>query len=122
MTKRYTILYRVFSLLSFLLMFAPFCGYVIAGLCSDCLVVEKVGLLSTVLIVGILTAISLVNKIALRSRLWILLIGLYVCLGNIMTPLIIIACCQVVDELICTPLAKIFREKMVINRELDKRI
>lgn len=122
MTKRYTILYRVFSLLSFLLTVGPFCGYVIAGLCSGAIVEEKVGLISTVVIVGILTGIGLVRQIALRSKIWILLIGLYVCLGNIMTPLIIIACCQVVDELICAPLANYFKEEMRNHRAIDKRI
>lgn len=76
----------------------------------------------TVLIVVILTIVSIVNKVAIKSRLWIVLIGIYVCLNYIMTPLIIIAVCQVIDELIVSPLKSSFKTKLTINKQIDGRM
>lgn len=121
-TYRYKWLSITLSILSFLLYAGPFIIYVLLGLFSDALVVEKVSLVSTILIVGIMTVVASANKMVLRSRLWILLIGLYCCLDNIMTPLIIVAVCQVVDELIVSPLAKYCKNKTSINAELDRRL
>lgn len=111
----------VLTITSVLLNLGPALFYVIKGLISADLITEKVGLVTTVFIVLILTAISIVNKIALKSRLWILLIGLYVCLKSIMTPIIIIGVCQVVDELIVAPVARKTRQRYIINKEIDKR-
>lgn len=121
-TYRYKWLSITLSLLSFGLYAGPFIIYVLMGLFSDALVVEKVSLVSTIMIVGIMTVVAAANKIVLRSRLWILLIGLYCCLDNIMTPLIIVAVCQVIDELIVSPLAKHCKTKTSINAELDRRL
>lgn len=75
----------------------------------------------TVFIVLIMTVVTLVQKVALRSRLWVILIGMYICLDNILTPLIIIACCQIVDELIVNPLAKAYKNRYIINKQIDRR-
>lgn len=122
MTKKYRFWATVLMVLSLLLTVGPFLGYTIAALAGGALVVEKVCLVSTLLIVAIMSLVALVNKTVMKSRLWILLIGLYLCIDNIMTPLLIIAGCQVVDELIVSPLAKIFSNKATIHGELDKRL
>lgn len=122
MTKKYQRLALFLTILSVLLYVGPFATYVVMGLCGDALITEKVGLVATILIVGIMTVVATANKMVLRSRLWILLIGLYACLDNILTPLIIVAVCQVLDEMIVSPLAKWYRTKATINGELDKRL
>ena len=121
MTKRYHRLSILFSTLSLLLNIAPLATYAIIAMVESDLVTEKIALCMTVLIVGILTAVSLVNKVAMRSRIWIIFLGLYGALDYIMVPLVIVACCQVLDELLVQPLSKRFKQKYSINKELDKR-
>lgn len=120
-TAKFRLLYWICVVASLLLNVGPLAVYTVGALCSASLVYEKVALCMTVLIVLIMTVISMVNKIALKSRLWIVLIGIYVCLGEILTPLIVIACCQITDEIIVSPLKASFRNKYTINKELDLR-
>lgn len=121
-TKKFRNLYWIFLILSILSNICPLAVYTIQALINADLVHEKVALTMTVFIVLILTIISLINKITLRSRLWIILIGIYLCLDYIMTPLIIIAICQIMDELIFSPLKKRYKNRLIINKEMDKRV
>lgn len=113
--------YWIFVILSLLLNICPLGVYTIKALFEANLTHEKIALSMIVFIVLIMTIISIANKIVLRSRLWIILIGVYICLDHIMTPLIIIAVCQILDELLITPLKKSFKNKLNINKEIDKR-
>lgn len=122
MTKTYRTRYIVFLILSVLLNIAPLAIYTIKAVFESTVVYQKVALVSTVFIVLIMTAISLVNKITLKSRLWIVLIGLYICLDHIMTPLILIAVCQTLDELIVSPLKRSAKTKLIINKQIDARM
>ena len=122
MTKKYRIIYWTLFILSILLQTGPAATYVTIGLIQSNLTTQKVTLVTTVVIVLIMTIIALVNKVALRSRLWILLIGMYFALDYILTPLLIIAICQTVDELIVTPFKKHYKTKLTISKEIDKRV
>lgn len=121
-TKKYTILYWIFWTVSILLNVTPLGVYTIKAAVESNLVHEKITLTMTVLVVVILTIISFINKVALRSRLWIIMLGIYFCIGEILTPLIIVAVCQILDELIICPLKKYFKTKKTINKEIDKRL
>lgn len=121
MTQSLKTKYRIFSILSLLLNVGPLAVYVIKALICSTFTHQKIALSMTVLIVLILTIISLVNKVVMKSRLWIILIGLYICLEYILTPLIIIGVCQVVDELIVSPLKVHYRDRYKINKEIDLR-
>lgn len=120
-TKKYRLITAVLLIITILLNVGPLATYSIIAMCEADLVVEKVSLTCTIFIVLIMTLYSLVSKTALRSRIWIILLGMYFCLDYILTPLIIIAVCQVVDEIIINPLYKHYRNKYTINREIDKR-
>ena len=120
-TKHYRVCHRIFLILSLLLNICPLAVYVIKAIVEADLIHEKVTLTATVFAVLILTCVSLVNKVALRSRLWILLCGIYICLDNILGPLIVIAVCQVLDELLVSPLKKSAKTKLVINKQIDRR-
>jgi hypothetical protein len=122
MTSKYRKLALFFTILSLLLNICPLAVYSVKAMVESNLVYEKVALAMTVFIVLILTIVCFVNKITLRSRLWIILIGVYFCLGEILTPLIMIACCQVIDELIVHPLKTHYKNKITINKEIDKRL
>lgn len=121
-TTKYRLAYWSLFVTAILLQLGPFVTYGVIGYIQSDLVTEKIGLSLTVMIVLILTIVAFVNKVALRSRLWILLLGLYFTLDYILTPLIIVACCQIVDELIVTPLKKHFKTKLTISKEIDKRV
>lgn len=120
-TRKFRFWTAVCLILSLLLNVGPLAAYTIIGFAEADLVVEKVGLAATIFIVLIMSAIAWINKTTMRSRVWILLLGMYFCLHNFITPLIIVAICQVIDEWFISPLHHYCRERYVINKELDKR-
>lgn len=120
-TRGYEFWAFLFGLLSFLTLVGPFAYYGIAALAGSALAYEKVALAGSVLVVGIMTLVSLVNNIALRSRIWIVLFALYICLDSFIVPLFIIGACQLANELVFSPLRRHFAEKASINLEIDKR-
>lgn len=122
MTKKYRRLFWLFTILSLLLNIAAPAYYIFDGLLGDGIIAEKVALSASVFIVIMLSAVAYVNKTTMRSRIWILLLGLYVCLDTILTPLLIIAITQILDEWIINPLAKSYRNKLTINKQIDKRM
>lgn len=121
-TKKYRIGYWITVALSFLFTFCPLGHYVVSALIGPGIAVEKVAVVSSVMIVLIMTAIALVNKVMPRCRIWILMLALYFALDNIEMALILIASTQVLDELVLCPLKKFFRERLVINKQMDKRL
>lgn len=121
MTAKYRRLYWLFAIVSLLLNVAPLATYTIIGLVSADLVVEKVALTMTVFVVVILSLIALINKTTMRSRIWVILLGLYACLDYMLTPLLIIAITQILDEWFVNPAAKSFKNKLIINKQIDKR-
>lgn len=120
-TKNYKTKYTIFNILSICLTLLPMLIYVIIGF-SQGSVQEKVVLGLTTFVAIALSVINLLFKYSIRSTIWILLIGVYVCLDKITTLLIIIAICTIVDEFIITPLKKKYKEKYKINKEIDARL
>lgn len=121
MTKSLKFKKNILFVIHLLLNIFPIAFYSVKGYIEADLVSERIGLSMTLVVVMILTVISWLNQINLRSKLWILLIGFYLCLDAIMVPLIIIACCQVIDELIVIPLRKHYKTKYQIHKEIDSR-
>ena len=122
MTKKLKRKYILATILSFLLNVCPLLVFTIIAFISGTAIVHKVTLSMTLLIVLIFTAVTFINKTVFRSKLWILLIGLWLCLDNILTPLIVFAACQVIDELIVTPLKNYYKNRYRINKEIDTRL
>ena len=122
MTKKLKRKYIIATILSFLLNVCPLLVFTIIAFISGTAIVHKVTLSMTLLIVFIFTAITFFNKTVFRSKLWILLIGLWLCLDNILTPLIVFAACQVIDELIVTPTKNYYKNRYRINKEMDTRL
>ena len=122
MTKKLKRKYIIATILSFLLNVCPLLVFTIIAFISGTAIVHKVTLSMTLLIVLIFTAVTFINKTVFRSKLWILLIGLWLCLDNILTPLIVFASCQVIDELIVTPLKNYYKNRYRINKEIDTRL
>lgn len=121
-TKKSRRKYYFLTFLSFLLLIGPIGYYVITALLGGALIVEKLALTGSVLAAVALSAIALLNKTVMRSRIFILLFGLYICLDSIVTPLLIIGSCQILDELIITPLRNSAKIDLISNKSLDRRL
>ena len=110
----------IFHFLSILLTFLPITIWFCIAL-SKSTEVTRVTLGLSLCIAMILTLANTLLKFSIRSTVWILLIGIYACLKNITALLVIIAVCTVIDEFIVHPLSKHFKNRYIINKEIDKR-
>ena len=123
MTNRYKKLSILTFLLSAMCSLCPILIYVIkAFVDKDVQEVNKytLGIMCSVALV--ITLINIVAKLHLRCIPWILLLGIYLCLRDITTLLVIMAITTIIDELILMPLHKSFKNKYTINKEIDKRL
>lgn len=121
-TKKFKLSAIILTILSFVLSFGPLCTYlVLAFNNASATASDKITLMSLCSVAVILSVVCLVAKYTPRCRLWLVLIGLYLCIDHFMGCILILAITQCVDELIVCPLAKYYRSKYNINREIDKR-
>ena len=121
-TKKYARLAIIFSILSVLLLLGPTAFYVISGLMVAPLVIQKVALVSTVAVSLLLTMLCAINKWVFRSKIWLIVLALFFVIDNFLVMILIFGITQIADELIVSPLARFFRSKASINREIDKRL
>ena len=120
MTKKYKLKLNTCKFLSFLLTVFPIIFYVVMGFTNGTKV-EKVSLGICVILALIFVIINVMFKYHIRSTLWILLIGVYVCIDNIIPLLIIMATTTIIDEFILVPLINKYKDKYIINKEIDLR-
>lgn len=83
---------------------------------------QKFTLGLTLMIAIILVVVNVIFKYHLRSAIWIVVLGIYFCIKNIMPLLLILAIGTVLDEFIFTPVYKRYREKYKVNKEIDRRL
>ena len=122
-TKRYKNLNILTFWLSVLLTLCPILIYVArAFISSEVQSVNKytLGIMCSVAL--IVTIINIVAKLRLRCIPWILLLGIYICLKEITSLLVIMAITTIIDEMLVTPLHKSLKNKYIINKEMDKRL
>ena len=114
-------LYRSLDLI---ILFAPVIVYTIIALTKDGVTVPgRVAVVGSVCIALILSLFNLIAQKRLRCPIWIILIGLYVAIKEILLPLIIIlAFVTVIDDLILTPLITYYRTKLITNKSIDERL
>lgn len=119
-TKHNKTAYIICSIVSFLLSWAPILIY---GLVSFGVgeTTEKLVLSFGFLSAIVLAVLSFLTKMRFKSALWVILVGISFALSNIQTMLIIVAVCSLLDELVMEPLAKKFKNRYIINAEIDKR-
>lgn len=121
MTKKLHTWLIVLIILSLLLNVGPIAAYCVIAFVEGTVLVEKVALSMTLFVVAILSVIAWANKLVLRSRLWILLAGLFFVLDAFAAPIIIIGVCQVLDELLVSPIKKRIKTRYIVNKEMDRR-
>jgi hypothetical protein len=119
-TKKYKRLAYLFSLLSILVLLAPLAYYLVEAFIAGA-VIEKLALGGLATMAIILTLFNMVMKANLRSPIWLILIGIFLVLENILPLIIFIAAGTILDEFVFSPLARRFRNLYTINNEIDKR-
>lgn len=119
-TKKYKKRSKWLRIISSSLTFIPLIIYSIIGFIQGP-VTHKVTLSLTLIVCIIFTIITTVFKHRIRSTIWILLLGIYMCMKNITPLLIIIAISTILDEFVIEPQAKKYKQKYIINNEIDER-
>lgn len=119
-TKRARTLSIIFGVLGFGVSVLPFLGYFVYGfVIAD--TATKLTMSIAALASGLVAATNIVLKQHLRCPLWILLLALYVALGEIHVLLIIAAVGCTLDELIFSPLHNHYKQLATINKTIDMR-
>lgn len=121
-TKKLGLIAKILTLFSLLLSFGPLLVYLALSYSSA--VATPVGKITLTAMLGvsvILSFVCLINKYTPRCRLWLILIGLYMCLDSFIGCILVLAITQCVDELVVSPLARHYRNLHRINREIDRR-
>ena len=119
-TKKYKRLARLFSLLSILVLLAPLAYYLVEAFIAG-VVIEKLALGGLATMAIILTLFNTIMKANLRSPIWLILLGIFFVLENILPLIIFIAAGTILDEFVLSPLARRYRNLYTINNEIDKR-
>ena len=119
-TKSYRKKYWACTILSWVVTFVPLMVFVIWGFIEGT-PHRKLALGGLMVLAAVLVVINILMKLSLRCVPWILLIGIYICLKEVTLLLIIMAVTTTLDELVLEPLAKAFKNKLTINKEIDKR-
>lgn len=121
--KQTKLLAIIFTIVSFLLTWTPIIVYTCLAYCSKTASTNgKVCLTMFISVAVIMSLVCLLNKYTLRCKNWLLLIGLWMCLDKILGCILVLAITQCVDELIISPLAKHYRNKYSINKEITKAV
>lgn len=122
LTKKYSRLAVLFTILSILSLLGPLCYYLIAGFLSDTLLIQKVALGGTAITALIITLVCLYNRYVFRSKIWLLIIGLFLVIDNLLPMIIVFAVTQVLDELVLSPLARRYRNKADKCKDTDRQL
>ena len=110
----------ILGMISLLLCYAPLLVALITGFSYSENERGKVTLSICCIVALLLTLINIISKYSVRSTMWVLLLGAYAVLEDVMPYLIAIAICTIIDEFIITPIYKSVKNRYIINREIDK--
>lgn len=121
-TKDYKTKWMICRVLSILMTIGPLAYFFVkAYIDGEVGVTQKMTLGICTVVCAILTIINITIKKSLRSPIYIIIIGIYVCLDNLMLLFIVMAATTILDEFIFSPLASKFKNQYTINKEIDKR-
>ena len=120
MTEKYKRIYKTCRALSILLTLIPLLVYTILAFVQGT-VGSKITFGMCLLLAFIFTLINIIFKHRIRCTIWIVMIGIYVCVANIIPLLFLMAFSTALDEFLLTPLEKKYKNLYTINKEIDKR-
>lgn len=119
-TKKYKRLSFIFGLLSILCTVVPVTYFTVLGFING-EIRNKVTLGCTLMLCLVLVVINIIKKENLRSPVYIIILGIYMCLDNLLSLFLIMAITTMLDEMVFTPLHRMYKNRAIINREIDKR-
>ena len=122
-TKKYKRLSLIFFWLGIILLFLPMIIFGIEGCMNGTIDIDnkiKFGLCFVSAI--ILTILAVKSKYNCRSMAYILLFGLYFVVKRIEIVVLVSGICAIIDDFVCRPLHKHYKELATINKEIDKRM
>ena len=119
-TKKAKNKYIFFKTLSICLTFLPLVVYIIIAFVNGA-PMEKFTMGCMVTLALIFVALNVIMKYNIRSTIWVLILGIYLCLDNITPLLIIMAVSTILDEFVVSKLAVKYKNQFVINKEIDRR-
>ena len=100
----------------------PVIYYVIKGLSDGSVGSRQKACLGCMVCLAImLYIINVLMKYSIRSTVWILLLGVYVCLEDILPLILMLAIGTIIDEFVLSPLKKHYESVYCINKEIDRR-
>lgn len=107
----------------FAILFLPIIIYALIGFSYENVSnTAKIIMVGTIVVSLILVIFNLVAQKRLRCPLWIILIGLFICIKEMLLPLIIIlAVGSILDDLVLTPLIQYYRTKYIASKTIDER-
>lgn len=118
MTSKYRRLYHLFFLLSIVATFGPCCFGVLMGFLNGS-VVSKVSLGICGVTCLIIAAIAALNKYRPRCIPWLIFIGIYVCVKDVIPIVVAVSVGIIIDEFIFTPLTKHYKKRYEMERQGD---
>lgn len=123
MTKKYRFWKNVLGFLSFLASFGVLAVFTVMGIIQGGGLATSTTICLTLTSVAaiILALIGVMNKVHLRSTMYVAMIGLWIALENIVPFIITLGICTILDELLFTPLYHRFKEDYHTNKQIDKR-
>ena len=119
-TKGYKKKYRLYKILSLLLLFLPV-GIFIGIAFFRGTVTQKTTLGVGVTLSAIFMAANAMFKLAPRSGVWILIMALAVAIQKIQNVIYITGACVIIEECVTSKLEQYYKDKFKINREIDER-
>lgn len=122
-TKRYNKLRYVFFWLGILMTFLPLLVVGFVGCMNGTIDINQKLKLGVCFVTAmILTIMGVKSKFNCRSITYLLLFGCYFVIKDIKWVILLAGICCIADEFVCRPLHKYYREKAIINKEIDKRL
>ena len=108
--------------IDFAILFGPFIYEVIKAIIAPYTTQQKVVVLGTTAVAFILCMVNLIAQKHLRSPLWIIFLGLYFAVKDLIPLVIWVAVASIIDEFVLTPLIKYYKTKTIANMAMDERL
>lgn len=123
MTEKYKKLTAAFFVLQVACIIVPISVFFVLGIFNGEVKVASKFFLGLGTVASLVIAvIGLISKMHLRTPMFIFILVCYFCLKHFVPVLIVFAICTLLDEMVFEPLYKHYREKYVINKEIDGRM
>lgn len=126
-TKQCYTWYVALTIVHLLCIFGPFLFFIPQALTNDVSTTRKVALTLSIVVSCILLILALIVEAKSRAGLsktvmWLLILGVMVCLKEAQTFIYVMACVSIVDELFITKLRDKYKDAYRANKEIDRRL